>query len=155
MRFVTPYWPVRRNVSTDLFTEMERMFEDFGQKGLAKAAESAFTPACEISESETEYHMSVDIPGVKKDEIKVEVNDNTLTISGERKQEKKAGDERNAKYVERYYGAFTRSFTLPSTADTEKIEAHYEDGVLNLTIPKATAARTRKIEIQTKSGGLN
>lgn len=153
MTLLTPYWPIRRSTSSDLFAEMERMFEDLGQKPLAKSAEQKFTPACEIAETEAQYFMSMDLPGVKREDIKVEINENTLTISGERKQEKKAEDERNAKYVERQYGAFIRTFTLPSTADAEKIEAHYEDGVLNLTIPKATIARTRKIEIQSKPGG--
>lgn len=147
MRLVTPYWPARRTPSTDMFTEMERLFNDLGQTAVAKAGE-AFAPACEIWEDEGHYFMSVDLPGVRKEEIKVEVNENTLTISGERKLEKKTGDERNAKYVERKYGAFSRGFTLPSTADCDRIEAHHENGVLSLSIPKATAARTRKIEIQ-------
>lgn len=147
MRLLTPYWSTRRNTPADLFTEMERMFEDAGKP--------SFSPACEIAETEGQFLLSFDLPGVKKEDIKIQVEENTLTISGERKQEKKAGDGQNAKYVERTYGAFTRSFTLPSTVETEKIEAHYENGVLNLTVPKATAARTRTIEIQSKTGGLN
>lgn len=146
MRLVTPYWPTRRTAPADIFAEMERMFDDLGQKPATKAAE-AFAPACEIWEDENHYFMSVDLPGVNKEEIKVEVNENNLTISGERKLEKKVGDERNAKYIERKYGAFSRIFTLPSTADCDKIEAHHENGVLNLSVPKTTVARTRKIEI--------
>ncbi len=148
MRLLTPYWPTRRSMNSDIFAEMDRMFGNFGQTAVGKTTEAAFSPACEISETETHYQMSVDLPGIKKEDVKIELNDNTLTISGERKSEKKAGDERNVKYVEKYYGTFTRSFTLPTTVDTEKIEARYEDGVLSLEIPKAPLARTRKIEIQ-------
>lgn len=148
MRLLTPYWPTRRSINSDIFAEMDRMFGNFGQTAVEKTTEAAFSPACEISETEAHYQMSVDLPGVKKEDVKIELNDNTLTISGERKSEKKAGDERNVKYVEKYYGTFTRSFTLPTTVDTEKIEARYEDGVLSLEIPKAPLARTRKIEIQ-------
>lgn len=148
MRLLTPYWPQRRAANTDILNEMERMFDGFGRGTFDTKEAKSFLPACEISESESQYLMSVDLPGVKKDEIKIEVADNTLTISGERKAEKKEGDERNAQYIEKIYGKFTRTFTLPNTADADKIEATYEDGVLNLAIPKATTARTRKIEVQ-------
>lgn len=155
MRLLTPQWPTRRALSTDLFSEMERMFEDFGRMPKMSIKGQDFVPACEISETDTQYFMSMDLPGLKKEDIKVEIDENTLTVSGERKQEKKEGDETSTQYIERYYGTFTRSFALPSAVDAEKVEARYEDGVLKLEIPKSTAAKTRKIEIQSKSGGFN
>lgn len=141
MRFVTPYWPNKKSsLSTDLFSEMDRFFEEFGTR--------SFAPACEISESENNYHMSVDLPGMRKEDIKVEMKENVLVVSGERKQEYNTGDQRTTHYAEKRYGSFTRSFSLPNTANPEKIEAKFENGVLNLTIPKVEASKARTVEIQ-------
>jgi HSP20 family protein len=95
-----------------------------------------FAPAYEVSEKDDHYAISLDIPGVKKDEIKIEVLDKSLTVSGERKK------------FEKSYGTFKRSFVLPNTVSTDKIEAHYEDGVLTLYVPKTPAAQARTIEVQ-------
>ena len=140
MKFITPYWPNKKAMSTDIFSEMDRFFEDFGTR--------SFAPACEISESENHYHMSLDLPGMKKEDIKVEMKENVLVVSGERKQEFTTGEQRISHYAEKRYGPFSRSFSLPNTANAEKIEAKFENGVLNLAIPKVEASKARTVEIQ-------
>lgn len=114
----------------------------------------AFNPACDVEETETHYLMSFDLPGISKDEVKIEVVDNQLTISGERKAEKNEGDKNNRHVSERYYGAFKRMFTLPATIDSTKVEASYRDGVLQIAVPKSEAARPHQVKISDGKGGL-
>lgn len=106
-----------------------------------------FEPACDVEETKSHFVFNFDLPGVKKDEVKIHIQDNQLTISGERKQETQSAISR-----ERYHGAFYRTFTLPANVDAEKIEAHYENGVLQIAIPK-TAITTGK-QIPIKEGKL-
>lgn len=148
MKFMTPYWPTRNLTAPEITADIARMFEEFGRVPSFENFGKTFVPACEISETKDHFHMSVDLPGIKKEDIKIELKDNALTISGERKQEKKGDGDKNAHYVERFYGGFTRIFKIPETADGEKIQARYENGVLEIDIPKTTEATARKIEIQ-------
>lgn len=142
MRLLTPYWPTRRAANTnDLFAEMEKIFEGFDRAPMSTAKAENFVPHWEVSESEEHYLMSVDLPGVKKEDIKIEMNQDVLSISGERKYESGVR-------------AFNQKFSLPNTVDANKIEARHEDGVLNLYIPKTTVTKARKIEIQSKNGGF-
>ncbi len=108
---------------------------------------SGFNPVSEIEETENHYLVSVDLPGVSKDEVKIEVANERLLISGERKSERA---DAKARTYGRVYGRFEKAFALPKNIDTEKIEANFENGVLELSVPKAEAARPRTIEI--KSG---
>lgn len=135
MRLLTPYWSTQRTTSADLFNEMEKIFENFAQVP-NKNAGYTFSPAYEVSEDENRYMVSADLPGVKKEDIKIEMNENVLTISGERKKENKTA-------------SFKRSFSVPNTVDFEKIEANHEDGVLSISLPKAPLAKARTIEITT------
>lgn len=93
--------------------------------------------------------VSFDMPGVKKEDIKIEVHGNQLVISGERQREVKEKDGEATLRHERLHGKFERTFTLPSSINADKIEAHYEDGVLSVVLPKAEAAKGRAIQIQT------
>ena len=154
MRYLTSAWPTRRANSTDLFDEMERMLEDFNRASTRQSLDRSFNPAVDVIESEDHYLMTVDLPGIKKEDIKIEMNENVLTVSGERKRSTKSEDENKTQRYERSYGSFTRSFSLPTTVAPEKIEAHYEDGVLNLYLPKTPVAKARTIEIQAKNGGF-
>lgn len=111
------------------------------------SALASFAPAVNTREGDYAFHVEVDLPGVKKDAITVEVKDNRLTISGERKtkDEKKAKDYYR---VESQYGKFERSFTLPDGVDAENISANCEDGVLEVVIPKmerSTSSKTVKV----------
>jgi HSP20 family protein len=106
-----------------------------------------WSPLVDIEESEKEYLIKAEIPEMKKEDVKITVQDDVLSISGERKSEK---EEKGKKYhrVERSYGSFLRSFTLPDDADGTKITAEYKDGVLRLHLPKSEQAKPKAIEVK-------
>ncbi|MGQ0666643.1 MAG: Hsp20/alpha crystallin family protein [Nitrospiraceae bacterium] len=106
-----------------------------------------WSPLVDISEDEKEYLIKAEIPEMKKEDIKISVQDNVLSISGERKYEK---EEKGKKYhrVERAYGSFMRSFTLPEDADGSKVNAEYKDGVLKVRLSKSEKAKPKAIEVK-------
>ena len=104
---------------------------------------TGFTPLVDVHETEEEYLVKVDLPGVKADDVSVEVNDNVLSISGSRA----AHETGQAQLVERPYGSFVRTLTLPQGVDSDSIEAGYQDGVLELRIPKPAEQKPKKITI--------
>lgn len=110
-------------------------------------AVSEWAPLVDISEDEKEYLIKAELPEVKKDDIKLNVQDDVLTITGERKYEK---EEKGKKYhrVERSYGSFLRSFTLPENADGTKVSAEYKDGLLMVRLPKSEKAKPKAIEVK-------
>lgn len=153
MRTLTPAWPTR-SLAFELFDEMDRYVDDWSRLSPSKVYdERAFAPTCDVAEVDDHYLMSLDLPGMKKEDIKIHISDHTLTISGERKRE---NTEKNHKVqlYEKSYGFFKRSFNLPSTIEADKVEARYEDGVLELYLPKTQAAKPRQIEIQTERSGF-
>jgi len=105
-----------------------------------------FTPAMDVVEDDNSYSFSLSLPGMKKDEIKIDLKNDVLTISGERKMEKK--DTHKVHRIESYYGSFTRSITLPENVKTEAIGAEFKDGVLHVIVPKGDAALPKVIEIK-------
>jgi len=107
----------------------------------------SFTPAVNEKIDEKGYHLEVDLPGVKKEDVEISVNDGILTISGERKLEKKEEKE-NYTRIESFFGRFERNFKLPADADVDNIEAKYENGVLKIFIPKKQKPAGKKIEIK-------
>lgn len=111
-------------------------------------AQNLWTPAVDVHEDEKEYHIHVEIPGVKAGDFKVTIDQGRLHITGERKYEKKEKDTR-AHRIERFYGTFSRSFNLPEDANPDTIEAKYQDGVLHLRITKQPTAQPRTIKVQT------
>ena len=106
-----------------------------------------WSPLVDISEDEKEYVVKAEIPEMNKEDIKLNVHDDVLTISGERKYEK---EEKGKKYhrIERAYGSFLRSFTLPEDADGSKVSAEYKDGVLKVHLPKLEKAKPKAIEVK-------
>ena len=106
-----------------------------------------FTPVVNEKVDEKGYYLEIDLPGVKKENIEISVNDSILTIAGERKLEKKEEKE-NYTRIESFFGRFERSFKLPQDASDQNIEAKYENGVLNLFIPRKTKPEGKKIEIK-------
>lgn len=106
-----------------------------------------WTPSVDISETEGEYQIKAEIPDVKKEDVKVTLEDGVLTIQGERKHEK---EEKGKKYhrIERSYGSFVRTFSLPDVIDEEKVKAEFKDGVLNLHLPKSEKAKPKAIEVK-------
>ena len=160
MRMLSPLsndwsWP-RRSLSSEL---MEDVFDDFDRivNAMAKptyANTVGFQPSCDISETNDHYMVSFDMPGVKKEDIKIEVQANQLVISGERHRETKKEEGKSALRYERLYGKFERTFVLPTSINVDQIEAHYENGVLNVALPKAENSKGRKIEIQSGSNSF-
>lgn len=134
------------------FKGLEDIFEEFFSPSLT--SRQSFSPACDVQETDSHYLMSFDVPGVSKDDIKIELLDNRLTVSGERKYESENDRERGHHVRERYYGSFQRSFTLPTTVDEAKVEANFKDGVLEIAVPKAEAAKSREIRIGDGKAGL-
>lgn len=128
----------------DLQRHLDRVFDQtFGDARTDRwDDESVLHPAVDLEETEAHYVMSVDLPGVSKKDIQIEVKDNQVHISAERKNEKKTSG-----YSERYFGKFHRILTMPDGIDADKIEAQYENGVLNLAVPKAESAKPRQIKI--------
>jgi len=107
----------------------------------------AWAPAVDIYETEKEIVVKAELPDVKLEDVDIRVENNTLTLTGERRQEKEIKQE-NYHRVERNYGAFSRTFTMPGTVDAEKIEASYADGVLRITLPKREEARPKQIQVK-------
>lgn len=153
MRMLTPYW-TSRTFTSDLFDEMNKFFEDARFASPTDYDERTFAPACEIAESTDHYLMSLDLPGMKKEDIKIEMVENVLTISGERKRQTPTDPTHKIQRYEKSYGFFKRSFTLPTTLDSSKVEARYENGQLELYLPKIQAAKPRQIEIQSDKSGF-
>ena len=106
-----------------------------------------WTPMVDVTEDEKEYLVTADLPGVPKEGVKVTVENGTLSITGERKTEKK---ENGRKYhrVERTYGSFLRTFVLPEGSDGEKVSAEFKEGVLKVHLPKSKTAKTKSIAVQ-------
>ena len=108
---------------------------------------SAWTPAVDIFEGEGEYLIKLELPEVSRDDVKINLHEQTLTITGERKIENE--DKRDGYHrVERSYGQFYRSFTLPPNVNSEAINAQFKDGVLRLTLPKREEAKPKQIEVK-------
>jgi HSP20 family protein len=116
-----------------------------GDKEAMTVAE--WSPLVDISEDDKEYVIKAEVPELKREDVKVSVQDNILSISGERKSEK---EEKNKKYhrVERTYGRFMRSFTLPDNCDGGKVSAEYKDGVLKIHLPKSEQAKPKAIDVK-------
>ncbi|RXJ75657.1 heat-shock protein Hsp20 [Aliarcobacter skirrowii] len=131
----------------DPFKQLRDLEKDFYTVSKNEGV-SAFVPVVNTREGEFAYHVDVDLPGVKKEDIKVDINKNILTISGERKTKDEIKQDDYYK-VETYFGKFSRSFTLPENADIENIEAKSDNGVLEVVIPKLKDDITKKsIEIK-------
>jgi HSP20 family protein len=151
---MVPVRGLRNLVSFDPFREMfdlqrsiNRLFEDAGGSAGSETAISAWTPPVDIFEDENQFLIKAELPEVGRDDVKVSLNENTLSITGERRienEEKRDGYHR----VERSYGQFYRSFTLPPNANAEKISAQFKDGVLRLSIPKREEAKPKQIEVK-------
>jgi len=124
----------------------EDLLDESPRNGLTP---SAWRPMTDVHESKDAYIFKSELPGFKKEDIKVEFSGDTLTIRGERKKEEESADE-SCHRLERSYGGFERSFTIPKNVDAKKIDAALKDGVLMLSIPKIEEAKTKAIPIQVK-----
>jgi HSP20 family protein len=122
----------------------ERLARRFGE-GRNRGAELA--PAVDLSEDEKSFRVTAELPGVKKEDVTVEVHEDLLTIRGEKRTEREEKKDR-PHWVERSYGSFARAFTLPNTAIADQMNASFKDGVLTIEIPKKEAAKARQISIK-------
>jgi HSP20 family protein len=129
--------------------EMNRLFNEFFGRGGSEEgtwASGAWTPPVDIYETDEALVLKAELPGFSKDDIGIELKENTLVIKGERKREDDM-KEGNYHRVERAYGAFQRSFLLPTTVDQERVQASYKDGILELRLPKVPAAQPKRIAV--------
>ena len=127
---------------------MNRMFDDAGRgwRNDEPAATTTWSPSVDIFETEHEIVVKAELPGMDRKDITLHLENNVLTLRGERKFEKETKDE-NYHRIERSYGNFSRSFSIPATVDPEKIRADYKDGVLSIALPKKEQAKSKQINI--------
>ena len=147
MTIITRWDPFREFAT--LQDRMNRLFrESFGDVGRDESltTTSAFAPAVDVYEDEHKVVLKIEVPGIDEKDIDVRVENNTLTVQGERKIEKEEKEE-NYRRVERHYGSFTRNFTLPPTVDTENVSAAYDKGILKVTLPKKAEAKPKQIKV--------
>lgn len=130
----------------ELYKEMDSLFQNFLGDESAGAQGREFVPQINIAESEGEYEVSLDLPGLKPDEVNVEVHDNQLTVSGRRTAEENSVGKTYHR-VERRYGEFRRVVTLPVTIDEAKIKANYDHGVLTVSLPKSEKLKPKRIAV--------
>ncbi len=140
-------WAPRRDL-VGLRDTMDRMWEDFLGHGRESTA-SVWNPDLDIAETTDEYEIAVEAPGLDKKGISLTLQDNVLTIKGEKKQEDTTEDT-NYLRCERCWGSFQRSFTLPAPVRADKVGAVYKDGVLRITVPKAEEAKPKQVSIAVK-----
>lgn len=132
----------------NLQREVDSLFDQFFDRTRGDQGTSAvWSPQTDLVESDEDFQIRLDVPGMTKDDIDVNIQNRTLTVSGERTSERTDEDEDYVR-VERAFGTFHRTFTLPDAVDEENIEATYDEGVLTISVPKTEESTRRKIEIQ-------
>ena len=143
-------WEPFREFST-LQDRMNRLFRDSFSEGREETlTTSSFAPAVDVYEDEHNVTLKIEVPGIEEKDIDVRIENSTLTVHGERKFEKEEKEE-NYRRVERQYGSFTRSFTLPNTVDTEKVSANYDKGILKIQLAKKAEAKPKQIKVNVGS----
>lgn len=130
----------------DFFRQVSPLFGRTALRGFGERA-TEWAPTANISETEKEYVIKAELPEVKKEDVKITLENGVITISGERKQEKEAKDENEIR-VESFYGTFSRSFVLPDNIDADAVRAESKDGVLKIRIPKKEASKPKAISVQ-------
>jgi HSP20 family protein len=150
MTLLTRWEPFRE--LQDRIDRMNRLFrESYRSEGPEEAlTTTSFAPPVDIYEDEHNITLKMEVPGIDEKDIDARIENNTLTIRGERKFEKDEKEE-NFRRVERQYGSFTRSFTLPSSVETENVQANYDKGVLEIRLAKKAEAKPKQIKV--KVGG--
>jgi HSP20 family protein len=138
-------WDPVREFST-LQDRMNRLVRDSFGDGQEALATSSFAPAVDVYEDEHSVTLKIEVPGVDEKDIDVRIENNTLTVHGERKYEEQEKEE-NYRRIERRYGSFARSFTLPSTMDTNSVSANYDKGVLKIQLAKKAESKPKQIKV--------
>ena len=152
MTMITRWDPFREFVTIQ--DRMNRLFRDSlsqeGTKDTEALSTTAFAPAVDVYEDEHSVTLKIEVPGIDEKDIDVRVENNLLTVHGERKFEKEEKEE-NYRRVERQYGSFTRSFTLPNTVNTESVQANYDKGILKIQLAKKAEAKPKQIKVNVGS----
>jgi HSP20 family protein len=150
MTLITRFDPFREFATIQ--NRMNRLFRDsYGPEGQEEALTTAsFAPPVDVYEDEHNVTLKIEVPGIDEKDIDVRIENNTLTVHGERKFEKEEKEE-NYRRVERQYGSFTRTFTLPTTVDQESVQADYEKGVLKVKLAKKQEAKPKQIKVNVGS----
>jgi HSP20 family protein len=141
-------WDPFRDLAV-LHDRMNRLFDETlsrGRNGEPAELTGAWTPSVDVFENPDKFEIVAELPGLTKDDIQLELKENVLTLRGERKFENEYKDQ-TCHRMERSYGQFVRSFSLPTQVEAGKVEAKFKDGILTVTVPKAAAAKPRVIEI--------
>lgn len=150
--YLTPFRRLRPAApSTDLAfrTELGDFFDRFfSDRPMEEFTEGTWFPSVNVSETDGKIKVNAELPGLDSKDIDISVSDDILTIKGEKKEEKEESDEKYY-HKERYVGSFQRSVRLPSDVQSDKVEANYKDGVLDITLPKAKETTTKKIKVNT------
>ena len=131
----------------DLQREVDSIFDQFFGRGSDDDTSTVWAPRTDLSETDDAFRIRLDVPGMTKDDITINLQNNTLTVSGERSSERREDGEEYVR-VERVFGNFHRTFTLPDAVDPDNVEAAYNDGVLTINVPKTETSTRRQIEIQ-------
>lgn len=126
---------IRYNPNDFAPTSFSNLIDKFFNDSMQRSGQGTFVPKVDVVETEKAFELFVEVPGMNKEDFNLEVNDNYLTISGERKFSSEK-NEKNFHSIETHYGSFSRSFTLPDSVSSDKINAKYNNGILELTIPK-------------------
>jgi HSP20 family protein len=145
---ITRWDPFRDLMSIQ--NEMNRLFGRTYGGDVGESTRGAWTPALDVFETQEKFVITMELPGVSPDDVDISVEDSTLMVRGERKFYSEQQEESFLR-IERRFGEFTRSLTLPSTADAESIQASFDQGVLTIEIPKREEAKPRKISIKAKA----
>ncbi len=144
-------WRSNRSPLREMQQQIDRLFDEFSawpKTSELGMSDGSLSPKCQMTEDTANYYVRFEIPGISKDQIKVEYSNNILTVSAERKEEH-SRDEEKQHYSEFSYGSYYRSMRVPNAVDEKKIEAAFKNGVLSLTLPKtAEGNRTKQIAIQ-------
>ena len=149
-------WKPTRDLASfpsDMFSlqrEMNRVFDSFFHGAdEPDLLNGTWVPAVDVAEGNDAYTVKMELPGVNKDDVKITLESNILTIRGEKKAESEV-NEKNYHRTERSYGSFQRSFTLPTSVKNDRIDAVYKDGILTVSLPKAEEAKPKQIEVKVK-----
>ena len=142
---------VKWTPNRSLFNFANNLFDDyFRTESLMNRTRENWYPSVDIEENENDYSVSLELPGMTKDDVKISFQDDILTVSGEKKFEKEDKDNGNYHYYERRFGKFERSFRINSEIISDKIEATMKEGVLTVTLPKAEISKPKQIEVKVK-----
>ena len=147
MAMLTRWNPFKQVERMDPVSDIEEMFRGFGLRPLLRDAETPLELRMDVTEDDKSYLVRVDVPGVKKEDVEISIDGNQVSISAEIKRESKKKEGKDIRH-ERYCGTAFRTFMLPHEIDDSKAQAQYENGVLELRLPKKAGARAHRISVQ-------